>query len=85
MKFGGNIVFYSSNEVLFSRDFILFVFNSYVSIDVNKFENLLKNYYSINCTKDKIIGCLKESGCYYSQIMNKIYHSKEDYYNDINI
>ena len=85
MKLGGNIVFYNSKDIMFCTNFIAYILDSYKSIDINKFINLLNDYYSVILPKEKIIGSLRETNFYYSQTMNKIYHSREDFYNDLDV
>ena len=77
------MIFYQGNRQITTTDFIHFVLKREKKIDIYEFVNLLKSEYGIILSKEKIVQFIKDTSMYYDSIMEKLYLTKEYYYEEI--
>lgn len=83
VKTGGGIIFFQGDRQFTTVDFIRYVLQEDRKMDVDKFVDYVKSEYKITLQREKISWLIKNSDMYYDSIMEKIYLTKEDYYDDI--
>ena len=83
IKAGSSVIFYQGNRQITTTDFIHFVIKREKKIDIYEFVNLLKSEYGIILSKEKIVQFIKDTSMYYDSIMEKLYLTKEYYYEEI--
>lgn len=80
---GERIVFHTSLTPLTTSDFIRYMLKEIRGEDIELFvENIMKQY-GIIFSIDKIVALSKKTSFYYDSSMEKIYYSKEDFYDDL--
>ena len=52
-------------------------------MDIERFEEYLKDEYGISLSKNRIMTISKANGLYYDSTMEKIYYTKDDFYNEL--
>lgn len=83
VKSGDGIIFYQGKHQITTGDFLKFVMKEKKSIDVYELVDYLKEKYGLIYKKDKIIQFIKPTTVYYDSIMEKVYLTKENYYEEI--
>ena len=83
MRIGGTLVFYADVISRTNGDFIRYLLQDIKSMDIENLEKYLKDEYGILLSKNRIITISKTSGLYYDSMMEKVYYTKEDFYNEI--
>lgn len=83
MRIGGTLLFYDSVDVKTNTDFFQDIFQDIKSMDIERFEEYLKDEYGISLSKNRIITISKSAGLYYDSMMEKIYYTKDDFYNEL--
>ena len=82
-KVGGNILFYKGDMKKTTVDFLRYILEDFISIDVTYLVIYLEDRYGIKMDKGKMLSFIKETDMYYSDTMEKVYLTKEVYYEDI--
>ncbi len=83
IKTGGNIVFRKGDRQISTVDFFRFVLNRKIKMDIYEFISYIKKEYAVDLEKEKVINWVKDTELYYDSIMEKIYVSKDYYYDEI--
>ena len=83
VKTGGDVIFFRGKKQITTKDFIEYLLKKIKKMDIYEFSRFIDNEYGIQLTKDKITQFIKSSDMYYDSIMEKIYLSKEYYYEEI--
>lgn len=83
LRVGGNILFYKGSANKTTIDFLEYILESFISLDIYDLLDHLKNRYDITLPKSKVLAWLKESDMYYSDTMEKIYLTEDEFYNDL--
>ena len=83
LKVGGNILFYKGPTNKTTIDFLEYILESFISIDIYDLLDHLKNRYDIILPKSKVLAWIKESNMYYSDTMERIYLTEDEFYNDL--
>lgn len=82
IKAGGNIIFGKLERQITCLDFLRYLMKRLIKIDIYDFIDLLESRYRITFTKEKVAWLIKDSELYYDSIMQKLYYTKEIYYDD---
>lgn len=83
IKTGANVIFYRGDRQITTVDFIRFIMKREKQMDIYDFINMLRDDYGIILSKDKVIQLAKPTTMYYDSIMEKLYLSKDFYYEEI--
>lgn len=83
IKSGNSIIFYNGNRQFTTVDFLRDIIKEKESIDIYEFLSYLKQEYGLVYSKEQITQFIKKSTIYYDPIMDKIYCTKEKYYEEI--
>ena len=83
MQIGGTLLFYDSSDSKTNGDFFRDIFKDIKSMDIERFEEYLKDEYGISLSKNRIMTISKANGLYYDSTMEKIYYTKDDFYNEL--
>ncbi|WP_029066719.1 hypothetical protein [Lachnobacterium bovis] len=83
VKSGDGIIFYQGNHQITTGDFLKYVMKERKSIDIYELVNYLEEKYGLIYMKDKVIQFIKPTSVYYDSIMEKVYLTKEYYYEEI--
>ena len=83
MRIGGTLLFYDSSDSKTNGDFFRDIFKDIKSMDIERFEEYLKDEYGISLSKNRIMTISKANGLYYDFSMEKIYYTKDDFYNEL--
>lgn len=83
LKTAGTVIFYQGERQITTADFIRYILKKEKKMDIYDFMNYAQEEYGISLEKDKIIQMIKNTNMYYDTIMEKIYLSKEYYYDEI--
>ncbi|WP_022769084.1 DNA-directed RNA polymerase subunit alpha C-terminal domain-containing protein [Butyrivibrio sp. NC2007] len=83
LKTAGTVIFYQGERQITTADFIRYILKKEKKMDIYDFINYAQEEYGISLEKDKIIQMIKNTNMYYDTIMEKIYLSKEYYYDEI--
>ena len=83
MRIGGELLFYTGTSNKTNSDFIKYLLHNSRSMDINRFETFLSSEYGITLSKNRIIALAKTNGLYYDSTMEKVYYTKEDFYNEL--
>ncbi len=83
IKTGGNIVFRKGDRQITTIDFFRFILNRKIKMDIYEFVSFIKKEYAVELEKEKVINLVKDTELYYDPIMEKIYVSKDYYYDEI--
>ena len=83
MRIGGTLLFYDSSDSKTNGDFFRDIFKDIKSMDIERFEEYLKDEYGISLSKNRIMTISKANGLYYDSTMEKIYYTKDDFYNEL--
>jgi len=82
-KVGGNILFYKGDMKKTTVDFLRYILEDFISIDATYLVIYLEDRYGIKMDRWKMLSLIKETDMYYSDTMEKVYLTKEEYYDDI--
>ncbi len=82
-KVGGNILFYKGDTKKTTVDFLRYILEDFISIDATYLVIYLEDRYGIKMDRGKMLSLIKETDMYYSDTMEKVYLTKEKYYEDI--
>lgn len=82
-KVGGGVIFYKGDSQFTTVDFIRYVLKTKRKMDIDDFVDYVFNEYGIRIPREKITWLIKNSDMYYDTIMEKIYLTKEEYYDEI--
>ena len=83
IKSGGGIVFYKGNKQFTTVDFIRFIMKKIIKMDIDDFIDYIEDEYGILMQREKLPYLINNSDMYYDSIMEKIYLTKNDYYDEI--
>ena len=82
-KTGGSAIFYTGEKRITTLDFLKYLMKKIVKINIYDFVKYINDEYGVDLKKDKIVELIKSSNLYYDSVMEKIYLSKEYYYDEI--
>lgn len=82
IRIGGNILFYQGNKQYSTVDFIRFLMKKLKKINIYSFIDYLSDEYGIKLRKEKIVDLINYTEMYYDSIMEKVYYSKDYYYDE---
>lgn len=80
---GGTFIFFKGKTYFTTIDFIHFLLEKNEMLDYYELDSILKDEYGINIERNNLINLIKGSDMYYDDILDRIYLSKELYYEDI--
>ncbi len=83
IKTGGNIIFSLGDKPITTLDFIKYVLKPKEKMDIYAFIQYIKDTYGVSLSKDKLTYLIKPTSMYYDSIMEKIYYTKDYYYDEI--
>jgi|GEM_PF-1070262 len=83
MRIGGTLLFYKGVIGRTNGDFMRYLLKDKRSMDIDKFEEYLVSEYGVKFSRNRIITTAKTSGLYYDTTMEKVYYSKDDFYDDL--
>ena len=83
MRIGGELLFYNHATVRTNGDFMRYLLQDVRSMDIDKMEGHLKSEYGISLSRNRLTTIAKTSGLYYDPTMEKIYYTKNDFYNEL--
>lgn len=82
IKTGGGIIFSKGDRQFTTVDFIRFILKSKRKMDIDDFTDYVFEEYGIRLLREKITWLIKNTDLYYDSIMEKVYLTKEDYYDE---
>lgn len=82
IKVGGGLVFYQGNTPKTTVDFLKFLMRKIKKIDIEDFISYIFHTYGITFARDKLTWIIRKSNMYYDATMEKVYLTKEEYYED---
>ncbi len=83
VKTGGNVVFSKEENQITTKDFIEYLLKRLKKSNIYEFLKYLADEYGVIFSKEQINQFIKSTDMYYDSIMEKIYLSKEYYYEEI--
>lgn len=83
MRIGGTLLFYKSIIGRTNGDFMRYLLKDKRLMNIDMFEGYLASEYGVKFSRNRIITTAKMSGLYYDSTMEKVYFSKDDFYNDL--
>ena len=83
VRSGGTFIFYKGNTPFTTVDFIHRLLEKNEMLDYYELDSILRDEYGINIERNNLIYLIKGSDMYYDDILDRIYLSKELYYEDI--
>ncbi|MBS7181892.1 MAG: hypothetical protein KH047_00120 [Eubacterium sp.] len=83
IKTGGSAIFYTGEKRITTLDFLKHLMKKIVKINIYDLAKYINDEYGVDLKKEKIVELIKPSNLYYDSVMEKIYLSKEYYYDEI--
>lgn len=83
IRAGGEILFYQNINQATCVDFLRYILLDKVKMDIVDFLQFIEEEYGIEFSKDKVTWIIKDTEMYYDSTMEKIYKSKEYFYEEI--
>ncbi len=83
LRINNNKLFKFSKKNLTRKTFMDDMINKYSSINIGELQNEIYNKYQIEINYDKLKHYAKSADIFYSDIYDKIYLDKEDYYKEV--
>ena len=83
MRIGGGLIFYKGSIVRTNGDFIRYLLQDIRAMDIEKFGDYLISEYGVALSRNRIMTLAKSNDLYYDSTMERIYYSKEDFYNEL--
>ena len=77
------LLFYKGDTKKTTVDFLRYILEDFISIDATYLVIYLEDRYGIKMDRGKMLSLIKETDMYYSDTMEKVYLTKEKYYEDI--
>ena len=82
IKVGRGILFYKGTAQKTTVDFLRYIMRDVRKMDIEDFVDFLSEEYGVKISREKVSWLVKDSGMYYDSIMEKIYYTKEEYYEE---
>ena len=83
IKIGSEIVFYNSHHLCTIIDFLKFIILTYKENNVDTIIDFIRKDFSVIFNKNEIVQYINNSDLYYDLKIDKVFTSKENYYDDI--
>ena len=83
VKSGSNVIFYKGDSQFTTVDFIRYILKTKRKMDIDDFIEYVSEEYGVKLLREKITWLIKNSDMYYDSIMEKLYLTKEYYYDEI--
>lgn len=83
IRAGGEILFYQKINQATCVDFLRYILTDKVKMDIIDFLQFIEKEYGIRFSKEKVTWIIKDTEMYYDSTMEKIYKSKEYFYEEI--
>lgn len=83
VKVGGGILFFNGENRFTTTDFLRYILNEKHKINVDRLLEFIWDEYGIKISREKIKLLVQNSEMYYDTIMEKVYLTKDYYYEEI--